>query len=62
MNWQALWAYVKARLVEKSTWTAIIGALVAAGAFTLTPDKADQVSGLVALVLASVLAVTPTKQ
>ena len=65
MNWKLLgataWNWLKARLVEKTTWTGLIGAIATAAGYAFAPGQAETIATVVAAIAAAVLIGTPSK-
>lgn len=65
MNWKLLgalaWAWLSARLVEKTTWIGLIGALATAAGYAFAPGEVETIATIVAGIAAAVLIGTPSR-
>jgi heme O synthase-like polyprenyltransferase len=65
MNWKLLLSifrnWLKARLIEKTTWTGLIGALATAAGYAFAPGQADAIATVVAGIATAVLIGMPSK-
>ena len=66
MNWKLLsalaWAWLGARLVEKTTWIGLIGAVATAAGYAFAPGQVETIATIVAGIAAAVLIGTPSKK
>lgn len=66
MNWKLLgaiaWAWLSARLVEKTTWIGLIGAVATAAGYAFAPGQVETIATIVAGIAAAVLIGTPSNK